>query len=80
MERRDTPHTPREPKRTHWALNTTDVYTDEERTWLKAVDQRRRELGHQLSACEFLALAKSLGYRKEVEGGEDDRPRTIGPS
>lgn len=36
--------------------------TDEEETWLKAVYQFRNQNRHWPTACEYLWIAKKLGY------------------
>lgn len=45
------------------------VYTAEELEWLRAVDAYRRNRRRNFpTACEYLALLKSLGYAKRSEG------------
>lgn len=52
-------------KQINRTLFTNLLYTDEQRTWLKAI-QRYKEENHKdyLRWDEVLAIALSLGYRK----------------
>ncbi len=46
------------------AIRTQD-YTDEEREFLRAMDAWMKRTGRRFPTfCEFLAVVKSLGYRK----------------
>lgn len=42
-------------------------YTDEQTRYLLAVDARRNELRRPLSVCEYLQVAKDLGYHQDDE-------------
>jgi len=42
-------------------------YTDEEARYLVAVDRLRTQLRRPLSVCEYLQVAKDLGYHQDHE-------------
>jgi len=51
-------------------------YSEEERQWLVAVDRWRRKTGRKFpSACDLLALAVALGYRKVAPAEPLPKPR-----
>lgn len=42
------------------------AYTDEELAWLKAMDHYTSKVNKHPTACEVLAVAIGLGYRKQL--------------
>ena len=47
-----------------------DEYTDEQRLWLMAIQELKREVGQHPTWAQVLAKARQIGYRKVGTGHE----------